>query len=87
MCSVTGGASTNGWVRINEILLPAKPSITGALDISIFRHTFVKTQTAQRSLQAAALVLCQERPLLLEGPPGDGHHRHTNAAFVHCQSP
>jgi len=30
----------------------------------------VRTPTAERNLEAAALALCQQRPLLLEGPPG-----------------
>ncbi|EIE25917.1 hypothetical protein COCSUDRAFT_12734, partial [Coccomyxa subellipsoidea C-169] len=36
------------------------------------RTPFVKTETVARNLEAAALVLCQQRALLLEGPPGSG---------------
>jgi len=32
--------------------------------------SLVRTPTAERNLEAAALALCQQRPLLLEGPPG-----------------
>eukprot|EP00983_Pelagomonas_calceolata_P082556 1155962-Pelagomonas_calceolata.AAC.8 len=38
-------------------------------------HAFVATPTVARNLRAAALALCAERPLLLEGPPGCGKTR------------
>ncbi|KXZ56433.1 hypothetical protein GPECTOR_1g386 [Gonium pectorale] len=38
-------------------------------------HCFVATSTVRRNLEAAALVLCQGLPLLLEGPPGAGKTR------------
>ncbi|EFJ44763.1 hypothetical protein VOLCADRAFT_121252, partial [Volvox carteri f. nagariensis] len=38
-------------------------------------HCFVATETVRRNLEAAALVLCQGLPLLLEGPPGAGKTR------------
>lgn len=38
-------------------------------------HPFVATPTVRRNMEAAALVLCQGLPLLLEGPPGSGKTR------------
>lgn len=38
-------------------------------------HAFVSTPTVTRNLRAAALALCADRPLLLEGPPGCGKTR------------
>lgn len=34
------------------------------------RRRLVMTPTVERNVEAAALSLCQEQPLLLEGPPG-----------------
>ena len=36
-------------------------------------HRLVVTPTVERNLEAAALALCQGRPLLLEGPSGVLH--------------
>ncbi|KAK9809153.1 hypothetical protein WJX72_010301 [[Myrmecia] bisecta] len=57
-----------GYVNVCGILLPHRdaPPETHA------SSRLVKTATAQRTLEAAALALCQGQPLLLEGPPGCG---------------
>ncbi|KAG2499138.1 hypothetical protein HYH03_002721 [Edaphochlamys debaryana] len=56
---------------------PATPSASAAAAASNTSagHCFVATPTVRRNLEAAALVLCQGLPLLLEGPPGAGKTR------------
>ena len=55
-----------GYVSLGGIPVPSRGARRGA---QAARH-FVRTPSAERSLQACALVLCQSRPLLLDGPPG-----------------
>lgn len=57
----------SGYVSLGGIPVPTRGMQRGAPDA---RH-FVMTATAEQNLQACALVLCQRRPLLLEGPPGN----------------
>ena len=55
----------------------AAPSTPGGDAMTSYAsgHCFVATPTVRRNLEAAALVLCQGLPLLLEGPPGAGKTR------------
>eukprot|EP00198_Chlamydomonas_reinhardtii_P014222 XP_001703559.1 predicted protein [Chlamydomonas reinhardtii] len=65
--SADGGASGAFAVMLVTILELAPQCGSG--------HCFVATPTVRRNLEAAALVLCQGLPLLLEGPPGAGKTR------------
>ena len=57
----------SGFVSLGGIPVPSRGAQRGAQSA----RQFVRTATAEQSLQACALVLCQSRPLLLDGPPGD----------------
>ena len=57
------------WADLGGILLPVKPR-TGHSPCSEAPQAFIQTPGAKHALQAAALALSQQRPLLLEGPPG-----------------
>ena len=58
--------SDSGYVNLGGVPVPSR----GAQRGQAFTGHFVRTSTAEQNLQACALVLCQRRPLLLEGPPG-----------------
>jgi midasin len=54
------------------LLLPRREDIRSARSGSIAAgHRLVRTLTVQRTLHAAALAICQQQPLLLQGPPGE----------------
>ena len=57
-------AAATGHVDVCGIALPCGPDAGGGAG------ELVRTPTVLRNLEAAALALCQQRPLLLEGPPG-----------------
>ena len=63
MSEVQAGRS---YVSLRGIPVPSRGARRGAQAA----RQFVRTPSAERSLQACALVLCQSRPLLLDGPPG-----------------
>jgi hypothetical protein len=58
-------AAASDHVEVCGVALPRRAGEPGGAGSGL-----VRTRTAQAALEAAALVLCQERPLLLEGPPG-----------------
>ena len=59
-----------GFVSLCGIKLPCRAGAGTVTAAAQSRGPFVRTETVSRNLEAAALVLCQQRPLLLEGPPG-----------------
>lgn len=61
----------SGYVNICGIELPFK-RLDGANVVPALRsNQLICTAAVQANMLAAALALCQNRPLLLEGPPGD----------------
>jgi len=60
-------AAATGHTDVCGIALPCGPGGGGGGGGG---GSLVRTPTAERNLEAAALALCQQRPLLLEGPPG-----------------
>ena len=54
------------------MLLPVREQ-PDSVSRDALRHRLVVTPTVERNLEAAALALCQGRPLLLEGPSGVLH--------------
>ncbi|CAL5218660.1 g365 [Coccomyxa viridis] len=58
----------SGYVSLGGVPVPSRGAQRGQADA----RQFVRTPTVEQNLQACALVLCQRRPLLLEGPPGSG---------------
>ena len=75
-----------GYVSLGGIPVPSRAAQAGTQSA----RQFVRTPSAEQHLQACALVLCQQRPLLLEGPPGApfaqptpcAHPAQGSAAFV-----
>ena len=63
LAEVSGGS---GYVSLGGVPVPSR----GAQRSKADARQFVRTPTVEQNLQACALVLCQRRPLLLEGPPG-----------------
>ncbi len=61
--------------RISSASISGSGSSSGGAPPAHDDHAFVSTPTVARNLRAAALALCAERPLLLEGPPGCGKTR------------
>lgn len=60
--------SAAGFVRVCGIDLPCR---TGASQASTGQPSrLIHTAAVADNMKAAALALCQSRPLLLEGPPG-----------------
>jgi hypothetical protein len=59
-----------GFASVAGILLPARSGTSGMHGGTAGASALVETPTWRRNLRAAALALCQRRPLLLEGPPG-----------------
>lgn len=53
------------------LLLPRREDARGAGAATATGQRLVRTPTVERNLQAAALALSQQQPLLLQGPPGD----------------
>ena len=66
------GPVSGAWADVGGILLPVKAS-QGRSSAAAGPQGFIQTQGAQKALQSAALALSQQRPLLLEGPPGEQH--------------
>ncbi len=66
----------SGFVSLCGVELPCR-SVPGLATAAHSRTPFVKTETVARNLEAAALVLCQQRALLLEGPPGESLPSHS----------
>ena len=60
-----------GYVSICGIELPCR-AVRSTGDVSPNQQgTLIHTPAVADNMKAAALALCQNRPLLLEGPPGD----------------
>ena len=59
-----------GYVSVCGIDLPCKQVEGAAVATAAGGHRLVHTAAMQQNMLAAALALCQNRPLLLEGPPG-----------------
>jgi hypothetical protein len=66
----TAAAGTGGFVRMCGIELPQRQQQPSADASASAVAPLVLTEAVSRNLEAAALVLCQQNPLLLEGPPG-----------------
>jgi hypothetical protein len=58
-------------VEVAGLLLPRRADTysTGGGSVAA-GHRLVRTPAVERTLQAAALAVCQQQPLLLQGPPG-----------------
>ena len=66
-------AVASGHVEVCGVALPKRAA--GSMGSSLTtRSALVRTPGMEAALEAAALVLCQDRPLLLEGPPGARMH-------------
>ena len=58
-------------VEVAGLLLPRREDSYSSGSSSIATtHRLVRTPAVERTLQAAALAVCQQQPLLLQGPPG-----------------
>lgn len=60
-------------VDVAGLLLPRREDARGAAGgggSAFGRQRLVRTPAVERNLRAAALALCQQQPLLLQGPPG-----------------
>ena len=60
-----------GYVRVCGIDLPCKQVEAATVATAGGGHRLVHTAAMQENMLAAALALCQNRPLLLEGPPAN----------------
>lgn len=59
-----------GYVNVCGIDLPCKTLDASSVIAAQTERRLVYTPAVEDNLKAAALALCQSRPLLLEGPPG-----------------
>ncbi len=59
-----------GYVSICGIALPCKTLDAASILAAPAGRSLIYTAAVDDNLKAAALALCQARPLLLEGPPG-----------------
>ena len=59
-----------GFVTVSGIDLPCRTGGMASLAAKGPAHRLVHTPAMVDNIKAAALALCQNRPLLLEGPPG-----------------
>lgn len=59
-----------GYVNVSGIDLPCRTMDTSSLATTGPAQRLVHTPAMVDNIEAAALALCQNRPLLLEGPPG-----------------
>ena len=59
-----------GYVNICGIALPCKTLDVSSILAAPAGRSLIYTAAVDDNLKAAALALCQTRPLLLEGPPG-----------------
>lgn len=69
-----------GYVNISGIALPCKTLDPSSILAAPAGHSLIYTAAVDDNLKAAALALCQTRPLLLEGPPGQLQH----CLFLFC---
>ena len=77
-------AAATGHVDVCGVALPCGPDASGGGGGGA--RELVRTHTVLRNLEAAALALCQQRPLLLEGPPGVPlHHDVEKGTCIHAQ--
>ncbi len=65
-----GRQQKTGYVTICGIALPCKQLDALSTATAQTALRFIHTAAVEDNLKAAALALCQNRPLLLEGPPG-----------------
>jgi hypothetical protein len=63
-----------GLVTLAGLELPFRQSLGNVSPTA--NTSFIATDTVTRTLEAASLVLCQQKPLLLEGPPGQIQFMH-----------
>ncbi|KAL3144110.1 hypothetical protein ABBQ32_003901 [Trebouxia sp. C0010 RCD-2024] len=63
---------TAGYVSVSGIDLACRTVDTAATETAGHAPKLVHTPAMVDNIKAAALALCQNRPLLLEGPPGCG---------------
>ncbi len=71
--NISGGDNAQhrtGYVNICGIALPCKTLDASSILAAPAGHSLIYTAAVDDNLKAAALALCQTRPLLLEGPPG-----------------
>ena len=59
-----------GYVTVSGIDLPCRTADVSSLAATSPAQRLVHTSAMVDNIKAAALALCQNRPLLLEGPPG-----------------
>ena len=67
-------AVASGHVEVCGVALPRREGGGGAGADARGGRGLIRTPAVEASLEAAALVLAQDRPLLLEGPPGTSLH-------------
>ena len=63
--SAAGLGQGNQWADLESILLPCRAGAEPSTS------SFVATVGTRQALRAAALAISQQRPVLLEGPPGE----------------
>jgi len=71
-----------GYVNICGIALPCKTLDASSILAAPAGHSLIYTAAVDDNLKAAALALCQTRPLLLEGPPGQLQHHLLMCCFT-----
>ena len=71
-----------GYVNICGIALPCKTLDALSTLAAPAGHSLIYTAAVDDNLKAAALALCQTRPLLLEGPPGQLQHHLLRSCFI-----
>ena len=75
-------AVASGHVEICGVTLPKRADGGSSGMVVPGRRGLVRTPAVEAALEAAAMVLAQERPLLLEGPPG--LHRYSSCNVQLC---
>ena len=73
---------TAGYVSVSGIDLACRNVDTAATETTGHAPKLVHTPAMVDNIKAAALALCQNRPLLLEGPPGESCRLHTLLAVA-----
>ncbi len=71
-----------GYVNICGIALPCKTLDASSILAAPAGHSLIYTAAVDDNLKGAALALCQTRPLLLEGPPGQLQHHLLMCCFI-----
>ena len=61
-----------GGLEIASRGVAAAAACAGASEQGALGHAFVHTPSTDAALAGAALALCRQQPVLLEGPPGSG---------------